>query len=189
MPWQESERRTFVRPPAPAAKTPSSPNTPRPGRLRMLWERFEDFIGWPIDLIFRHFEKRLFELAMTVAMIGEGILLMVSPRSIDASSFHYLTGVVPLWLCITIFMGLGGARIVALVLNGHWMPHGAYVRAVGAVAGAVMWAQMCAALATWNVTYDVPLSPGVPIYSTLALFEIVSMYFALIGAKVYGRHR
>lgn len=149
-------------------------------------ERFEDFLGWPIDLVIRHFEKRLFELAMTVAMIGEGLLLLLSPRSIEASSMKYLLDAVPLWLCIILFMWLGGARIVALALNGHWMPYGAYVRAIGAATGAVMWAQMGASLLTNNMAKDDPVSPGIPIYVALALFELVSMYYALVGAKFRG---
>lgn len=187
MHWRGSERQTGPMPPARAVKTASSSAMPPRGRLLAYWERFEDLIGWPIDILARHFEKRLFELAMTVAMLGEGLLLLVSPRSIEASSMKYLIDVMPLWLCILLFLWLGGARIVALALNGHWMPYGGYVRAVGAVAGAVMWAQMGASLLTNNIAKDDALSPGIPIYVTLSLFEIVSMYFALVGTKAYGK--
>lgn len=189
MPWLESVRQTGPMPPGLAAKMRSSPSMPRPGKVRTFLERFEDAIGWPIDLIFRHFEKRLFELAMTVCMMGDGILLMLSPASVEASAFRYLTQALPLGLCIAIFLGLGGVRLVALALNGHWMPWGAYARAIGAVAGAVMWGQMSAALWTFGMWNERPFSPGIPIYTTLALFEIISMYVALIGARSHGiRH-
>lgn len=186
MHWPPSIRPTGRMPDAPPAKTKSQPSMLPQTKLGAAWDRFEDFLGWPIDLLMRHFEKRLFELAMTVAMMGEGLLLMLSPRSIEASSFRYLIDVVPIWLCIILFAWLGGARIIALALNGHWMPHGAYVRAVGAVAGAFMWAQMGASLLVNNMAKGDPVSPGIPIYATLTLFEVVSVYFALVGARRYG---
>lgn len=187
--WPQSTRQHNRIDGEPLAKSGSRSGTPAPSWMPRAWDRFEDFIGWPIDLLLRHFERRLFELAMTVAMIGEGVLLSLSPRSIESSAFQFIIQMVPLWLCIVIFVGLGGARILALSLNGHWMPFGAYVRAVGAVAGAFMWGQMCASLWTYNIVRDTEISPGIPIYATLTLFEIVSMYFALVGARAYGSRR
>lgn len=189
MHWRRSTRPPSKTGGEPPAKSGSPSATPTRSVMRRAWDCFEDFLGWPIDLLLRHFEKRLFELAMTVAMMGEGLLLLMSPRSVESSAFRFIINVMPMWLCIVIFIGLGGARVVALILNGHWMPSGAYVRAIGAVAGAVMWGQMCASLWTFNMVADTPVSPGIPIYATLTLFEIVSMYFALVGARAYGSYR
>lgn len=148
----------------------------------------EAIVGYPTDLIVRHFERRMFELAMTVTMIGEALLLTFSPTSIEASSFRFMLQAMNAPMCVILFASLGLARIVALGLNGHWHPYGAYIRAGGAVVGAFMWGQMCAALLEHGAAVGAPISPGVPIYTTIALFEIISMYRALIGAKkAHGR--
>jgi len=152
-----------------------------------MMDAIDTALDWPINLIVRHFEKRLFELAMTTIMLGEAILLILSPGSLAASSFHFMSETMPLAACIVLFALFGIARIVALALNGHWLPYGAYVRAGGAVVGALMWGQMAAALLEWGQQTMKPVSPGIPVYVTLALFEIISMYRALIGAQAVGK--
>lgn len=187
MHWRASTKRTAAAWHTPAVSKKSS--MIMQGLNRMIirtMDAIDAALDWPINLIVRHFEKRLFELAMTVIMLGEALLLILSPASLAASSFHFMLETMSLTTCILLFSTLGVARIVALALNGHWLPYGAYVRAVGAVFGALMWGQMAAALLEWGAHTMKPVSPGIPVYITLALFEIISMYRALIGTRGAG---
>jgi hypothetical protein len=136
----------------------------------------------PIDIIVSHFENRLTELAMAVIFLGSSILLMFSPASIAVGGLDYLSGTFSLWTVIAIFFVLGVSRIVALGLNGHWLPYGAYVRAAGAAVGAIMWLQVSAALITFSSNGN-PLPLETVTYGVLAIFEGISMYRALLGAK------
>ena len=149
-------------------------------------DKIEAALDWPADMIIRHFERRQFELAMAVIMIGVGLLLFFSPRSLEASSMKYLLEVMSVSTCSTVFFMAGIARIVALALNGNWMPGGAYVRACGAAVGAVMWSQWGAALYQLHLT-GAPISPGVIVYSGLAFFEVISFSRSLRGAVNGGQ--
>lgn len=144
-------------------------------------------MDWPINAIVRHLEKRLYELSMSIIMISVGVLLFFSPASLEASSMKYLLDVMSVWTCATIFIVFGLARIVALALNGHWMPGGAYVRASGAAVGALIWGQWAAALFELHLKTGSPISPGVPVYAILAFFEAISYFRALNGVVGNGR--
>lgn len=140
----------------------------------------------PIELVVRHFENRLFELAMASVFFVNSVIMMFSPKSVNAGGLIYLSAAFEAWTLITIFFMVGVSRIVALALNGHWMPGGAYVRAFGCGVGAVMWLQVDAALITFGARDGtLPFSTGT--YGVLAVFEAISMYRALLGAKRNGR--
>jgi hypothetical protein len=129
-----------------------------------------------------HLEKRLFEFAMTCIMLGEGVFLYFNPLSLRESSFRYALDTISAETFIILFFFFGIARIIAIMLNGHWMPWGAMLRMGGAFIGAMIWAQWCAALLVLNSKTGLPPSPGVVTYCVLALFEVVSMYRAYLGA-------
>lgn len=138
-----------------------------------------------MDRIYRHFEQRLFETAMAIAFFGEGVLLIFSPGSVEAGAFRFMLQVMSVQTITVVYLIIGVSRIIALGLNGHWMPYGAYTRAVGAAIGALMLAQMDAALVTYS-THGNSLPFGTPLFGVLALFETISMYRALLGAKAYA---
>jgi hypothetical protein len=144
-------------------------------------------MDWPVNAILRHFEKRLYELSMSIIMISVGTLLFLSPASLAASSMKYLLDVMSVGTCASVFGFFGIARIVALAVNGHWMPGGAYVRACGAAIGALIWAQWAAALFQLHLKTGSPISPGVPVYVILAFFEAISYFRALNGVVGNGR--
>jgi len=148
--------------------------------------KIEAALDWPTDVIIRHFERRLFELAMAVIMIGVGLLLFISPRSIEASSMRYLLDVMSVATYSTLLFLFGLLRIIALALNGHWMPGGAYCRAGGAAIGAIMWSQWGAALFQLHL-HGTPVSPGVIVYGGLTFFEVISFARALRGAVSSGQ--
>lgn len=140
----------------------------------------------PIELVVRHFENRLFELAMASVFFVSSVIMMFSPGSAQAGGLIYLSSTFNVWTLTVIFFMVGVSRIVALALNGHWMPHGAYVRAFGCGVGAIMWLQVDAALITFAARDGtLPFSTGT--YGVLAVFEAISMYRALLGAKRNGR--
>lgn len=145
-------------------------------------DRFGEALDRPIDAMFRHFEKRIFELATALMMFGQGMLILSFPDAIEASAYRYITLVMTGWVCCALFLTLGVARIIALALNGHWHPYGAYIRAIGASLGAIMWSQMDAALISATWAFRETPSPGIPVYFMLAIFEVISMYRALAGA-------
>lgn len=135
----------------------------------------------PIDALVRHFENRLFELAMASCFLAGAIVLTFSPSSVKAGGLSYLSGI-NVTALTAIFYLTGLSRIIALALNGHWK-YGAYVRACGAVVGAFMWGGVILpSLVVFGMaTGNLPFSVGT--YAVLAFFEIVSMYRALAGAK------
>ena len=89
--------------------------------------------------------NRLFEWVMTLALLALGVLVIQWPDAMAASAFRYVLHIIgPIHLGI-FYIVIGGFRIAALIANGSWQ-HGPYVRAFGALAGAVIWSQMDLAL-------------------------------------------
>lgn len=146
----------------------------------------ETAVNWPVATLVRHFEKRFFEFATALVMFSVGVLLVFSPASLEASAMRYLLDLITVGTCAEVLTLAGLARVIALGLNGNWMPGGAYVRAGGAAVGAVMWGQWAAALFELHLKTGAPISPGVPVYAILSLCEVVSYFWALNG--VVGNH-
>lgn len=153
-----------------------------------LFGNIERAVEWPVKAIILHFENRLFELATTLMMLGIGVFVLMWPRSIEAGSFRYLLTVISAQAIVGIYVVIGIARIAALIANGHWQFYGPIIRAGGALVGAVVWAQMAAALVMLLQFSGSPPSIGIPVYSTLAFFELISMYRALARGYV-GKDR
>lgn len=154
-----------------------------PVSLHGFWSGFEQVLDYPINLLVRHFERRMTELCMATIMLGLGMLLFVSPGSLETDALRYLSQWADAAIWTVIFFSGGIARIIALALNGHWMPQGAYVRATGAVIGAFVWAQWGAAIYAYCSANQTAVSPGVVVYFVLSVFEMISAYRALAGAK------
>jgi hypothetical protein len=130
----------------------------------------------------RHFNNRISEAAAAWMMIGIALLISTNPQAADAHSFDLIgVAVVDDWLA-TAFLIVGVVRIVALVANGNWPLYGPWMRAGGALVGALIWSQMCLSL----VLLALP-SPGIPIYAVLTGSELLSIYRALAGHD--GRHQ
>jgi hypothetical protein len=131
-----------------------------------------------------HFENRLFELSSTLMMLGLALLIGIWPDAIGASAFRFMLEVLsPAWLGGGFLMA-GMTRMAALVANGYWTFYGPILRAAGALAGALIWFQMCIALMLLIPHASTPPSPGIPVYLVLTLFELFSMYRALVLVNV-----
>ncbi len=95
-----------------------------------------------IILKIRHYlEGRLFEWAMAIPMVLLAVEIFVWPLTLEDSAFYWLTAIMPSSYIGTFLLLFGSARCAALVVNGRSHIHGPRVRAIGALAGAVMWAQ------------------------------------------------
>ena len=131
-----------------------------------------------------HFESRLFELASTSMMLGLALLIGLWPEAIGASAFRYmLQALSPTWLGGGFFVA-GAVGLAALVANGYWPFCGPILRAARALAGALIWFQMCIALLMLIPNAGTPPSPGIPVYLVLTIFELFSMYRALVLVNV-----
>jgi hypothetical protein len=85
----------------------------------------------------------------------------------------------------TSFLVFGAARMMALYANGRLPIYGPAARALGALGGAVMWVQLCTALAGMTpITGQVSL--GVPVYLALAAGELVSCFRAVRDGRRYS---
>jgi hypothetical protein len=131
-----------------------------------------------------HCRNRLFEWTMTCALFALGVHLLIWPDAIKASSFRILLNVIGSDSMMAFYLLVGGFRAVALYLNGNWPVWGPQVRALGALAGAVVWLQMDIALAQLAPAVGTPPSPGIPVYTALFIAELYSTYRAAADARL-----
>jgi hypothetical protein len=124
-----------------------------------------------------HLEGRLFEWVMASAMVLLAAQTFLWPETLIASSFQVLTGLMPISFIGIFLLLFGIARAAALVANGRSLVYGPRVRALGALAGAVLWAQFDLALLADFTVKGVP-SPGIPFWSAFTLAELYSAYRA-----------
>lgn len=132
---------------------------------------------------------RLFEWAMTVALIWLGVHLLMWPRAVEASAFRAILEVVSIEVLTAIYLFIGTFRIVALYANGRSLVWGPAVRAVGALFGAGVWLQMDYALLRLHMDFGSPPSPGLPLYSVLVGAELLSTYRAAADVRKSPPHR
>ena len=124
----------------------------------------------------RHFNNRISEAGAAWMMIGIAVLIATNPAAADAHSFDLIgVAVVDDWLAPA-FLSVGVVRMAALIANGNWPVYGPWMRAGGALLGALIWSQMCLSL----VVLALP-SPGIPIYAVLTGTELFSIYRSLAG--------
>ena len=127
--------------------------------------------------------NRLFEWAMTIAMLGLALEIAVWPSSIATGSFRLLLIVInPTGLAL-FFGAFGLLRIAALIANGSWPEHGPRMRAMGAGAAALMWGQMCVALILMTPQFGGVPSAGIPVYFSMTVGELMSAYRAISDAR------
>lgn len=134
-------------------------------------------------LMRHHLEGRLFEWVMASAMILLAVQTFVWPQTLSSSAFHWLTAAMPSKYIGGFLLLFGMARFAALIANGRSLVHGPRVRALGALAGAVLWAQFeLALLADLTIEGKTP-SPGIPFWFVFTLAELYSAYRAASDAR------
>lgn len=129
--------------------------------------------------------NRVFEWVMTAAMLCIALTLFLSPRSIEASSFRLMLAAgYTQFAAAFFFLIAGGLRICALFANGTLPVYGPLVRAIGALAGAVIWGQMGIALLGMSPITGT-ISAGVPVYFALVGGELYSCFRAVTDGRHY----
>lgn len=133
----------------------------------------------------RYCGNRLFEWIMAGIFVAVSIELAIWPQAVGASNFRYLpldNIALPILLLV-----IGASRIGALLANGRFWPQWTpKVRAFGALAAALIWFELAAALAVYVVSVGRPPSPGIPVYLGLMLGEIITCYRAALASD--GSH-
>jgi hypothetical protein len=136
--------------------------------------------------IFHNIDGRLFEWGMAFAMLCLSVEIFVWPLTLGASAFRYLAIVVNTENVGLLFFAVSLSRGIALIVNGRSDVYGPRVRALGALAGAVIWAQMLVALFVLMEEMKSPPSPGIPVYFALTMCELISCYRAATDVRIRG---
>jgi hypothetical protein len=131
--------------------------------------------------------NRLFEWIMVSTLLGMGLLMLIWPSTMGASSFRYILQVLTPGQLTAAYLSIGVFRAAALVANGSAPAWGPSVRAVGAIAGASIWLQMDVALIIWTVQNGLPPSPGMAMFTSVIVGEITSTYRAMRDGRTYWR--
>jgi hypothetical protein len=131
----------------------------------------------PTEWLRHYLINRLFEWVMTIALLGNGLLLAAYPDALEAGLFRYMLLVFSPHGLTALYIGFATARGVALVMNGGWPIWGPRWRMLGAAGGMLLWTQMTVSLITsaWDVGAP---SLSIPTYGALALGELYSVYRA-----------
>lgn len=121
---------------------------------------------------------------MVLILLGLAVQTIVVPRTLNLDTFSYLVAASsPRWVGI-MFVLVSYARCLALVVNGRSYVYGPHVRALGALAGALIWAQMDLALIRSALLHpeNLPQS-GIPVYLALTLSELFTVYRAMTDVR------
>lgn len=126
---------------------------------------------------------RLFEWVTAGMMIAIAVTLTIWPKSAEIGSFLILiqAGFDKGLLQLGFFVG-GVARCVALFANGRWPIIGPWMRATGALGGAVLWALMGSAVipSLGNISNG---ALAVAMFGSLLIGEIFSCHRALANGR------
>jgi hypothetical protein len=115
---------------------------------------------------------------------GLFVEVLVIPNS---ATFQYMSGSGRSYGLAIIFLLTSYLRALALILNGRSYYYGPYLRAIGALVGAVLWTLLSVSLARIIFDHQYLSEPiSIPIYVALALSELLTVYRAA-GDVMPGR--
>jgi hypothetical protein len=131
----------------------------------------------------RFFAGRLFEWMTAMMMIGMATVIAANPNTVRVGGFYLMTNVgLTAPILAVLFTFAGCVRVSALFANGLWALWGPRFRALCALIGASLWAQMAIALTAWSAESGY-VSVGVPVYAFLTIGELISCYRAATDGK------
>jgi len=134
----------------------------------------------------RYLEGRLFEWVAAVCMIFIATQIFIWPDTIlGADSFTLLLHFIPGFYIAIFLLLFGIGRLFSLIANGRSKVYGPRIRAYGAAAGSVLWAQFALSLADSIAIHP---SPNIPIWTSFALAEIYTAYRAASDEISNARH-
>lgn len=114
--------------------------------------------------------RRLFEWTMAIAMGAFGVHVLMVPGTLTTSRYAGVLLVMSVHQFALSCILVGAVRLLALMRNGNWPHWGPRIRAMGAIAAAVIWLQLAVALGQGT-----PPSPGMWIYAVVFGAEIFSV--------------
>lgn len=117
-----------------------------------------------------------------MAMLGIAVILTIDPASVPHND-GFWTIDLSAGTLRTLFAIGAAIRMLALYANGHWPIYGPRMRAACALFGAVVWAEMAAAL----VVDRGHLSVDVATYTALTIGELYSSYRAAGDGRAFRR--
>lgn len=126
-----------------------------------------------------HCKNRQFEWTMAFALLWTGAFIMIWPHAIQASAFAPILDIGPSTMLGQFLTIIGLLRCVTLWHNGLWPKWGPIIRASCAVAGGVVFMSMDIALIRQVLEVGRPPSPGIPIYTAVAVSEFISVFRAV----------
>lgn len=129
---------------------------------------------------------REWEWWAALTMFCIGIVIWITPKTIEVGAFRYLLamGLQTNWLW-AFFLVAGIARICALIANGRVPIYGPHIRAIGCVAGALIWSAMTMALI--RLTEETgTLSIGIVAWGWSTVFELRALHRALMDVGNRG---
>lgn len=130
-----------------------------------------------------YLDGRLFEWVMSISMVILAIEIFVWPETLNASAFQWVTKVMSRdFVGIVVFIA-GWFRCLALIANGSSLVIGPRVRAIAAIAGAVIWVQFGTALVKLSVEQHFP-SPGIPFWYMFTVAELRIAYRAVLDVRI-----
>ena len=131
--------------------------------------------------------NRLAEWMAASALAGMGAHILVSPEALSESRLAAVLDLVwPPRLSGLIYFVTGATRIGALVCANRLGWLSAYIRAVGAAAGGLIWLQMALALLLFSGQWNISVSPAIWLYMSAATAEFVSTYRARADAAAHA---
>jgi hypothetical protein len=121
---------------------------------------------------------------MAVSMIGLAIEVFYFPKVLEAVSFETLVNLMPGKYIGWFILFFGIVRLGALIANGRSVVHGPRIRAIAAIAGAVLWAQFSFSIIVNMDNYPLPSpTPNLPFWLSFIFAEIYSAYRAAIDVR------
>lgn len=123
--------------------------------------------------------NRQTEWLMVGCFFGLFLEMFFSPDLASSSAFQYMWGGHhPYWLAV-VFLLTSYLRALVLILNGRSYYYGPYLRALGALTGAVLWSLLAISLIRIIMDQSYPTQPiSVPVYVCLVLAELFTVYRA-----------
>lgn len=132
---------------------------------------------------------RLFEWLMALALLGIGLLIIISTGVLHHGALRFnLFGALPWPLFVIVVWSVGFARIIGLIYcsNGSWPVWGPRLRVLTSIFGAFFWFQALVGLIGTAFERGSP-SIGIVVYGILAFGECVSCLMAAEAVRYTGK--
>jgi hypothetical protein len=127
--------------------------------------------------------NRLFEWVAATILLGISLHLVMWPDAVSHGRFSQMAAFVGPEFFGRACLVVGFARLFFLAANGSMPVWGPRLRAIGAIAGSLIWLQLAAAPILNGLMPGSTPSNGIPVYLGLALGDLISTYRAAADAR------